>query len=848
MGRNFQTVLATELGFEPREMEVKGKGPIEGATFEHRVPFARAFTAQLPATRDGGTKSENQDCGSTAVDGVARAGRRLHSQPLDSSSARRSSARKSAAELLDDQFSRTSQTLSWLLARHGKGGAAGAGGASRAQDLNVPVSPARSGAAPSDAEVTLRVSRSLGAVARPCTGEFRLLPRGNKASECNREDHTQAAAGGAAAVMATELPQAESCARATDKGSHHGPDVVPNAIASHTGEIGCLSTAEPPCNDERLQVQSAVESGAVVVSNNVHAAAMWEEPTAAQSDAAAAVTASGGLHNTLLERSEDENVVQPSLTPKATSARAGQPSLHARAYDASGEMLLWSPESALKSGSVAALGTQEKDSSAPEELPSGSSAAVEDAGGDRKRSEPAEPTPAAGAGRDAPPERQDASTAEERSVAGEYAVEAKESALLNEEDDVDLTMSRLPISRVGQAHFAPRRRAQEPLNSRSRRAVPKRSSSDIGNDAGKVAELEAKMLQGDGPGTYVIIHNNTAITADMAAAPPTLSHLPAGESVDVVEVVFLAEDRRVRGRLEKQGGWISLRDTSDGYRWARPVKQGCLVPPVTTQRVPPTESRESHTAAEPGRTEIGSIVAEMASVHERLTLLFPDELVRGSELAAVSSTADARMELAESAAFGKGRRLKPSPLADLGSPAAVAEAARVEPGLNWSRAPGERPMFWPQSTGGPRSAPSGSVGIVGRSKSWHVLTSAASVPAPAAPAVARRGPQRRHRDDGHCGAAPAAGSEEDVVPPGPAVDGAPSRDASLEATFGGVEAFKPATPKHSKPDKREVSVTPRATVVLTPATTESVGTVCRKPRPKAMQRCTPRSDSLPGES
>lgn len=113
--------------------------------------------------------------------------------------------------------------------------------------------------------------------------------------------------------------------------------------------------------------------------------------------------------------------------------------------------------------------------------------------------------------------------------------------------------ARLPISRVGQAHFAPRRRS-------STANTPLRSEED---------SRAATNQEEDHPGTYVIVHENTAVTAERAAAPPTLANLAAGTCVNVLEVLHMAEEQRVRGRIKEPEGWISLLDTSDGYRWAR---------------------------------------------------------------------------------------------------------------------------------------------------------------------------------------------------------------------------------------------------------------------------------------
>mmetsp|Transcript_66377 Transcript_66377/g.154251 ORF Transcript_66377/g.154251 Transcript_66377/m.154251 type:complete len:739 (-) Transcript_66377:93-2309(-) len=74
-------------------------------------------------------------------------------------------------------------------------------------------------------------------------------------------------------------------------------------------------------------------------------------------------------------------------------------------------------------------------------------------------------------------------------------------------------------------------------------------------------------LREDGPGLYVITHDHTAVTPGVLLAEP-IDFLSAGTCVNVVEVTR-CDLCRVRGRLEKPEGWISLENTQDGYRWAR---------------------------------------------------------------------------------------------------------------------------------------------------------------------------------------------------------------------------------------------------------------------------------------
>mmetsp|Transcript_20358 Transcript_20358/g.64001 ORF Transcript_20358/g.64001 Transcript_20358/m.64001 type:complete len:665 (+) Transcript_20358:408-2402(+) len=79
-------------------------------------------------------------------------------------------------------------------------------------------------------------------------------------------------------------------------------------------------------------------------------------------------------------------------------------------------------------------------------------------------------------------------------------------------------------------------------------------------------------LAEDYPGVYIITHKEAAVTSKVCLAPPILAHLDAGMVVHVVEVVHCPRERRVRGRIERPAGWISLVSLEDGYRWARRVE------------------------------------------------------------------------------------------------------------------------------------------------------------------------------------------------------------------------------------------------------------------------------------
>lgn len=72
----------------------------------------------------------------------------------------------------------------------------------------------------------------------------------------------------------------------------------------------------------------------------------------------------------------------------------------------------------------------------------------------------------------------------------------------------------------------------------------------------------------DYPGVYTILHDGTKVAPTRELSDTIVAELKKGEAVRVLEVVSSPALRRVRGRLEKPPGWISLLNTETGYRWA----------------------------------------------------------------------------------------------------------------------------------------------------------------------------------------------------------------------------------------------------------------------------------------
>jgi hypothetical protein len=78
----------------------------------------------------------------------------------------------------------------------------------------------------------------------------------------------------------------------------------------------------------------------------------------------------------------------------------------------------------------------------------------------------------------------------------------------------------------------------------------------------------ARSEQEDMLGAYVITHENTAVTGAVSTASETFANLPCGTEVNVLEVIKVPEQNRMRARIEHPEGWISLVDIGTDYRRA----------------------------------------------------------------------------------------------------------------------------------------------------------------------------------------------------------------------------------------------------------------------------------------
>jgi hypothetical protein len=75
-------------------------------------------------------------------------------------------------------------------------------------------------------------------------------------------------------------------------------------------------------------------------------------------------------------------------------------------------------------------------------------------------------------------------------------------------------------------------------------------------------------------GDYVIIHKNTVVRSESdprESGNTTVAKLPYGAMVRVTQVLVLTSSGKVRGRIDKPCGWITLGSLQDGHRWAVPL-------------------------------------------------------------------------------------------------------------------------------------------------------------------------------------------------------------------------------------------------------------------------------------
>jgi len=100
----------------------------------------------------------------------------------------------------------------------------------------------------------------------------------------------------------------------------------------------------------------------------------------------------------------------------------------------------------------------------------------------------------------------------------------------------------------------------------------------------------------DAPGSYIITNPATLGSGLRVSSSTPITELVPGTCVNVLEVIPVVDEERVRARIEEPRGYISLLNTGSGDRWARPAvpqapqkqeKQAeakvCAVPPPRFQ-------------------------------------------------------------------------------------------------------------------------------------------------------------------------------------------------------------------------------------------------------------------------
>lgn len=106
----------------------------------------------------------------------------------------------------------------------------------------------------------------------------------------------------------------------------------------------------------------------------------------------------------------------------------------------------------------------------------------------------------------------------------------------------------------------------------------------------------------DVPGRYLVEFEGTEVTESLSlvGAGASLKRIRAGSVVEVVEVVSLPDEDRVRGRITSPDGWISLLEMSSGLRWASELPRTCAsTSAFTTPARTPRRPQSPRTPARP---------------------------------------------------------------------------------------------------------------------------------------------------------------------------------------------------------------------------------------------------------
>merc|ERR1712176_1619215 len=94
----------------------------------------------------------------------------------------------------------------------------------------------------------------------------------------------------------------------------------------------------------------------------------------------------------------------------------------------------------------------------------------------------------------------------------------------------------------------------------------------------------------DGPGEYVMT-KMSAVKSGISTKSPHIGTLSGDTMVEVLQVVSYIKENRVRGRIKKPPGWISILNIEDGTRWA--VKKGQPMPEKVSKKRAAEEAKKT---------------------------------------------------------------------------------------------------------------------------------------------------------------------------------------------------------------------------------------------------------------
>lgn len=129
--------------------------------------------------------------------------------------------------------------------------------------------------------------------------------------------------------------------------------------------------------------------------------------------------------------------------------------------------------------------------------------------------------------------------------------------------------------------------APDVISSTSAWGAPDLTSSDARSRASTVAKKRSEKgddSKRDAPGFYVMTNEGEVCSASDLNSD-AIAELAVDDRIQVLEILNLPLVDRVRARIAEPAGWITLMDTSDGYRWAEKASSAPCAPDSACQRV-----------------------------------------------------------------------------------------------------------------------------------------------------------------------------------------------------------------------------------------------------------------------